>query len=209
MPYTRVQVCNRALSKLGNYTILSLDDPSDIAVTIKSMYSVVLDAELSANRWGFAVRRAMLPALEQAPAFGYERAFQLPVDCLRVLEVGPSWPVPLSVAYRHGPNAEWEIEGNTVLTNSPPPLYLRYLRRVEDPAEYPASFVEAFACKLAIEICERIAGGGARKESLWKEYSIAIKVAQKVSAIQRAPQSLQDGAWMMSRLSSVGEWHNG
>lgn len=201
MAYSKVQICNRALAKVGNYTILSLDDPSDTAVLLKSVYDIVRDAEISANRWAFAIERKALPALEDAPAFGYLYAYQLPVDCLRLLEAGAVWPTANSADYRFGPNAKWEVSGGAVLSNVPAPLPIRYIRRVEDPARYPAVFIESLACKLAIEICERLAGGSSRREMLWKEYDEAQKTARRVNAIQRAPEYLQDGAWMVSRIT--------
>ena len=201
---TRVEICNRALAKLGNYAIVSLEDPSDVAVALKGMYGVLLDGELAANRWGFALARAVLPALEEAPAFGYARAFQLPADCLRVLEVGATWPVVGAADCRFGPGAAWEIEDGKILTNAPAPLPLRYIRRVEDPARYPAGFVDALACRLAVELCERLSGGASRREMLWKEYDQAVRTAQRVSAIQRAPEYLQDGAWMLTRSRAGG-----
>ena len=202
--YTRVQICNRALSKIGNFTIMSLDDKSDTAVILNSMYNVVRDSEISANRWGFALERAALPALEETPTFGFSRKFPLPTDCLRVVEVGDIWPVSPRPDYQFGPNAAWEIEGGAILTDYPAPLHIRYLKRVENPERYPASFIEAFACKLAIEICARITGKNSAKETLWQEYKFAISEARRVDAIQRAPQRLQDGAWSLSRISPAG-----
>lgn len=202
--YTRIQICNRALAKIGHFSIMSLDDASDAAVILNSMYDVVRDAELSANRWGFALTRALLPALEESPAFGFARKYPLPVDCLRLVEVGRVWPVDSRADYRFGPDAPWEVEGGTVLCDLPAPLPVRYIRREENPERYPATFVEALSCKLAVEICPRIAGKNSAKESLWQEYKFAIAEAKRVNAIQKAPQRLQDGAWMLSRAGTTG-----
>lgn len=204
MAYTRAQICNRALAKIGDYIIVSLGDKSDTAVTLNSMYDLVRDAEISANCWGFALSRAVLPALEEAPAFGYDRKFQLPVDCLRVVEVGRVWPEMSQADYMFGPNASWEIEEGAVLTNYPAPLHIRYLKRIEDPAKYPATFIEAFACKLAIEISPRISGKNSNLDTLAQFYQKAIKDAIRVNAIQRAPQQPQDSSWMRSRVSTTG-----
>lgn len=212
--YGKLRICNRALGKVGNYVIQSLEDPSEAARLLKESYDTVRDTELAAYRWGFAIARKLLPALEEAPLFGYARAYQLPPDCLRVLEVGARWPQPVSHAFRSGENARWQVEGDKMLSNMPAPLPLLYIRRAENPERYPAEFVEALAAKLAVEICERLSGGQSRKETLWGEYERAVKEARRVNAIQRAPQALQDGAWMHSRRqpadggfwSSTGEW---
>lgn len=204
MSFTTVQICNRALIKIGQHVIMSLDDPSDHAVTLKAVYAPVRDTVLSSRIWDFALTRKMLPALEDVPPSGYARSFQLPSDCLRLAAVGRAHPASGGADYRVAPDAAWRVEGDTIRTDLPAPLPVVYVRREENPAKYPAAFAEALACKLAAELCERVAGGQSRRQLLREEYREALREAGRVNAVQRAPQSSPDGTWMLARVSPGG-----
>jgi hypothetical protein len=48
----------------------------------------VRKAELRKRHWSFAIKRAALPALADAPTWGFGYAYQLPTDYLRLMQVG-------------------------------------------------------------------------------------------------------------------------
>src|SRR3546814_6931193 len=82
-----VSICNRALTLLGQKTITSLEDNSQAARLCVESYGPTRDAVLRDHPWNCAIARADLAALSEAPAFEFGRQFQLPPDCLRVLEL--------------------------------------------------------------------------------------------------------------------------
>ncbi len=88
MALTRIDLCSRALLKIGAQTITSFDDGTAEAEVAASLYSTVRDAALSAHPWNFATYQATLPKLASAPVADFANAFQLPVDCIRVLSAG-------------------------------------------------------------------------------------------------------------------------
>jgi hypothetical protein len=180
-----------------------LDDPGPAAGLARSLYAAVRDAETSRYSWNFARARARLPALAEAPAFGWARQYLLPPDCLRVLTAGP-WPQALTDDYIGGENRAWLIEGRNLLSTQGPPLDLPYLRRVEDPAFYPPAFVEVLAAKLALSMCERLAGSNSKRELAAREYDLALKQARRLEAIQLPPQRPADGEWIIAHLK--GGW---
>src|SRR3546814_2945523 len=99
-----VSICNRALTLLGQKTITSLEDNSQAARLCVESYGPTRDAVLRDHPWNCAIARADLAALSEAPAFEFGRQFQLPPDCLRVLEL---W----------GSRARWKIEGRRLLSD--------------------------------------------------------------------------------------------
>jgi hypothetical protein len=197
-----VDIVNQALSALGEARITSLDDPGQAAGLARSLYESVRDTEISRYSWNFARDRIQLPLLKEAPIFGWSYQYQLPPDCLRVLEAGP-WPLALTDDYIMAENRAWIIEGRNLLTNNGPPLNLVYLRRVEDPAFYPPAFVEVLAAKLAVRMCERLAGSNSKRELAAREYDLALKQAKRVDAIQLPPQRPADSEWMTARQRGV------
>ena len=83
----KVEIANRALTKLGAERILLLTDPSKEARVMNAMFDTVMDAELRRHRWKFALKRATLPALVATPEWGYAYAYQLPSDFLALVQV--------------------------------------------------------------------------------------------------------------------------
>lgn len=197
---SQVEIANRALTKIGEARVLSLSDDLEAARTVNSLWDVVRDAELRARNWNFAISRTSLPALIPVPAWGFDRQFQLPADCLRVLQVGEYFPGPSLSDYRSSSEAMWQIEGRKILTDMPAPLAIRYVARIEDTGQWDALFVEAFACRLAVELCERLTQSGGKKQIAWDEYREAIRLAVRSDAIESPPEPLPDDSWMLSRL---------
>ena len=194
-----VDIVNQALSALGEARITSLDDPGPAAGLANSLYEATRDAEIAGHCWNFARARGKLPALAEAPAFGWRHQYLLPADCLRVLEAGP-WPPAVMDDYIAGENRAWLLEGRNILSNQGPPLNLIYLRRVTDPVFYPPPFVEALAAKLAVRMAERLIGAASKRELAWREYDMAVKQAKRLNAIQLPPQKMADGEWMKAHL---------
>src|SRR5690606_25509259 len=96
-------------------------------------YPQTRDEVLRAHPWNFALARALLAASGTAPAFGWARAFPLPVDCLRLLPV-------VAGGHLNGTPIAHEVEGGAVLSNATAPLAIRYVRRVVNPSEFDPLF---------------------------------------------------------------------
>jgi hypothetical protein len=197
---SQVEIANRALTKLGAARIISFADDNKQSRSVNSMFNVVRDAELRAHLWSFTIKRDSLPALTTTPAWGYDYEYQLPPDCLRLLEVDDIYPGPNLDDYRNANTQEFTIEGRKILTNKDAPLKIRYVSRVADTTQWDATFVEAFACRLAMEMCEDLTQSSSKKESVKDDYNTAIMMAIRANAIELPPQDLPDDSWVMSRL---------
>lgn len=184
-----LQIANKALQKLGLAAISSFESQEEAARVAQSVYGSVLEYELSVYPWAFAMRRAALPALADAPAFGYKYQYALPSDFLR-----------LEGIYNHGGQHKdaYEIEGNRILTNLEAPLKIRYISRNLDQTQWPPYFVEAFATRLAYEMCERLKQDPQRKGILEQEYQRIIGAAKRSNAIQLSIKSLLPGPLEMA-----------
>jgi len=198
---SQVAIINRALTKLGASRIVAITDPTKEAREMAATYDIVRDSELRANRWSFSIKRAQLAADITAPAFEYSHRFLLPTDYLRGLMIGELWPGLDLSDYRTGPyGQDWTIENGYILFNSAGPLNLRYIARVTDTSLWDASFVEAFACKLAWETCEAITQSSEKRQMAINEYKEALQVARRAGAIELPPQQIADDTWVIGRL---------
>ncbi len=183
---SRVEICNRALDKLGSAAITSLDDNVKSARACARMFDSVRDAELRDHQWNFATARASLPALDEVPVYGFSKQYQLPGDCLKVVEINPV--------------ADWKIEGRRLLTNITAPLRIKYIRRVRDTSSFDALFTEALAARLAQELSETLTQSNSKKRAAQEDYAQAIRRARRADAIEGTADALAETSWIKARF---------
>lgn len=198
---SRTAISNRALTKVGAARIIDLTDDTPQARAVDSMYDIERRALLRGHRWNFAMRRASLPALAEAPTWGFDFQFQLPADCLRVDMVGDLYYFPVVRSYVTAPGQPWMIEGARIMTDLPAPLVIRYVADTEE--EQDVIFDTALSCKLAIELLETVTQGGTEKRKvLHEEFKMAINEAKRVNAIENPPDPIPDNSWLLGRLGT-------
>lgn len=185
-----VDICNRALTKLGAARITSLSDDSEAARACNSMYEFVRDAEFRSHPWNFAIKRAQIAEDTDAPAFGYETAYTVPSDFIRLLPPDP---------YYNDPDTIRQVEGRRILTDETGALDIRYIYRVTDPNEYDPLFVEMLASRLAMELCETITQSNTKYQAAQNDYLRALREARKLNAFENVPAEPQDDSWVLNR----------
>lgn len=180
-----VSICSRALQQLGEPAIASLAEDSRAARECALAYAPVRDAVLRDHPWNAALRRASLPALSEPPPWGFAFAFQLPSDCLRVVEV-------------LGCRA-WAIEGRQLLADVDPPAALRYVARLEDPTLFDDLLAEAIAARLAVELAEALTQSTSKRELALALYATALRRAKVVDGQEGVPADLPEDPWLEAR----------
>lgn len=201
MVASNTEIANLALSKLGASRLLDLDtDDTKAARAMRACFESVRDDEVSNYPWKFAMTRTTLPALADAPPWGFKSQFQSPADCVRLVQINDFDLSQNQIDYRQAPAPSYQLEGSLILTDLPAPLKVRYLRRVTDPALMDASFVQALACRLAAETCEEILQSAQKKSLLLQEYRGAVRSAWMNDAIEKSPEAPADDSWIMGRL---------
>ena len=133
------------------------------------------------------------------PEYGFTKAYLLPTDCLRVISVGEFFPGVFTDDYVNGDTAEYSIEGRFLLSNESSPLVIRYVTKIQDTAQYDTLFVEAFACRLAMELAEVITASDSKRERATREYRETMMEAIRTNAVEGPPQKLADDTWMLVR----------
>lgn len=196
----QVQIVNSALTKLGAKRITALSDNVKEAREMNAIYELRRDACLRAHNWNFAMERTSLAALTDAPEWGYSAAYQLPTDCLRVVQVNDTWIIPGLADFIGGPDEEpFKIEGRKIVTDWGAPLKIRYIKRITDASQYDALFVEYFASDLAYQACEALTQSNSKAERAEKDLKNAVIAAVRANAIELPPQPIPDDSWMASR----------
>lgn len=190
-----VEICNRALDLLGAGPIVSLDDPTTSARLCARNYGPARDAVLRSYPWNDAAARVVLAADVTPPAFGFARAFTLPPDCLRVIEVDGE----LRSAGR------WRIEGAKLLTDLGAPLRVRYVRRLTEPGLIGPLLADAIAAQLAAFIAFGITNSTTQAAAMLALRDTMLRQARQVDALEQSQdESLTADDWVNARFSGYG-----
>ena len=200
-------VINAALAFLGERPLASETDDVPAADVVRAQWAFVRRAELAGHPWQFATRRTTLGAAAEAPVFGWARAFPLPADYLRLLELpdlGWQWVRPIGEApMQVAGSPAFELEGNQVLCNAEAPLRCRYVFDQADHAKWHPLFAEAMAYRFAVILAELVTQSGSRREAAMIEHDRTIARARRVSAIEKPPRRLVDASpWLDGRHGS-------
>lgn len=172
---SKVQVFNAALDLIEEAPITSPDDNRDVAEWLNRNFDIERDYLVRAYEFNFAKKRASLAMLTDKPAFGWKYQYAIPPDCVRVL------PLTVDGDMNGGPIAH-EIEGTVILCDCKAPLPIRYLRRVENTADFDNMFVQLLAARLAQKMSQAFTGKNSyydRMNLLFREISEA---AERVDA---------------------------
>lgn len=155
-----VQLCNRALARLGEDPIASLEDNSDIARHCNLIYEDAVLELLAAHPWNFAVVRQDLVKIASPPGpplFGFSHAYAYPTDplCLRALDTSADVTWAGSIGWPPEPSPLWQVENlidATVIVSNWEPLSLRYIGKVTSPVLMSPYFRRALVAELTAQL---------------------------------------------------------
>lgn len=187
---SNVEICNRALQKLGAKRITSLTQDSVNARACNVAFEPVKLALLRSHAWNFAISRASLAADATAPTWGRANAFQLPSDYVRLL---PPYPEDnLSTL-------DFQIEGKKIYTDDSAPIQIRYIYNVTDPNEMDTLFRELLATQIAFELCEEVTQSTSKKAALKEDKIEILREARRINAIENVAADPPEDTWVTVR----------
>ena len=167
---TETDIANLALDVLKEAPITSLDDQRPIGKWLKRNFFITRDGLLAEAEWNSCLKRQAIPADSEAPAFGWQKSYTLPPDCIRLL--------PLTYGGEmEGAPIPHAVEGGKVYTNAGSPLKIRFIYRNENYSSWAAPLVETFAMRLAMKMAHWMTGKA-------NYFQIARELSQE--AFQRA-----------------------
>jgi hypothetical protein len=171
-----VDICNLALSNLGDTaTVSSIDPPEGSAQAehCARWYPIARDALLEMHGWSFASRRALLALLEN-PVTQWRYCYAAPVDMVNPISVlppeadsdmvipaslpqtsTPTWPesywmpIPNTAAAPQEFAVESSATGAPVIYTNQEGALLRYTSRDVDPTRFSPLFVRTLAASMS------------------------------------------------------------
>ena len=170
-PPTALDICNLALSRLGESPIAALDPNGSLPARLCYMhYHPVRREVLCAHRWSFATVLTTLTSSEEPVGDDtHQLRHSLPPDCLRVLGVN---------------SRSWTLRGRAVYTPSPS-IRVLYIADVEDTSLFEPLFIEALVLRLAWKLCIPLINSTTARQALGEEYQrVALPTAAHFNAVQ-------------------------
>jgi len=193
---TEAGICNSGLSKLGNNRINSLTEGTPAANLCLEQFDKLRDDLLRSHDWNFAASRVKLGQLSATPAFGYDYQYALPSDWMRTISVHPDkGGAQLLTDYV---TESSETEGRVLQANVTD-VYMRYVRKLEDPNVMDPAFREALAWRIAVELAVPLAKSGSLRDRMTAGFENALAVARSVDGQDDPPGALPDGDWVTAR----------
>lgn len=190
---TKLSVINAALMKVG---LPLAADLNDCDWNASSIHDAVAEQALRSFPWGFATRFAVLARSAQSPAFGFQHAYSLPVDCLRVVDVRCGEDL-------RSPRARFVISGRLVYANVTP-CNCRYVARDLNPSNWPTDFADAVAARLAAEIANLSAQTMSMTPQLIQLYQLSLAQAQAIDATETTERVPLDESILAARSGGRG-----
>lgn len=205
-------VVNLALARIGAATISDLDnDTTREAVLARVLYYNVRDSLLRAHHWSFATQRAQLTDSGTDPTFGWDNAFVLPTDFVRIVDVFASNSLSHRIPYKiENQNITTGTAAATdhklVLCNSSD-CYIIYIFQQTDVTKWTYDFQDAVGWMLASELSRALVGSNPDWRELRNEGNRALSRAKAVDGIEDYPDELAWGTWLTERGgTNSGRW---
>lgn len=169
----KLSICNSALMRCGAEPILTLTDESKRAKAVVAQYEITLKELLIDSPWNFAITRIQLEALSEIPLFGHAVQYELPSDCLRVLELENRAP--------------YRIESGILQCDEETTINIKYISNVTDPTKYSGAFVKALTLKLAEDISYLLVQSAALQGAIASEAERYLRKARSMNSQEGTP----------------------
>lgn len=181
-----VDICNRALARIGELPNLQVIDPPEGSVASElcaRFYPMCVSTLLQRHEWSFATKIARLAKLAVEP-MRWRFAYAQPNDCLRVLGVMADYENPATnfhktdyddklhrdFHHRYGRVGKdltvvyedcevYRIDNTVAILTDVEGAYLRYITSDVDTGKYSPLFTEALSLFLAVDLAGGIIKG--------------------------------------------------
>jgi hypothetical protein len=180
MALTALEICSRALLRLGAQTIASFDEGTAEAEVAAGLYAGTRDALLSSHPWSFATGQSVLPRLAATPTADFRHAFQLPTGFLRALSAGPS---------NAGRGLEYRLLEDRLHCDADQ-VTLTYIFRPHE-SSYPAFFAAALVARLSAEFCIPLTESPTRAQLLFNQAEQELRAARRADSQQATTRAIQ------------------
>lgn len=193
---TQTDIVNIALRRIGANRISSLEnDSTKEAIASRDIYDEARRDLLNVHNWNFAIKRVQLTASLTLPVFGWDYAYILPEDFVRLISAHPSNDDDTIVPYK----LEFQASDDRVLVSNATQIYLRYVHDLQDPNVMSATFRDTLAWQLARELAAALSKSNAAAEQADNGYRRALSRSKSIDGVEDYPDKMAEGSWITDR----------
>lgn len=186
----KLEIINRALTKLGANTISSLEEKSVEAETALRTYNESLFSLLSELDWNFALKEAELTLAKKESKWRRGNYFHLPADVINITEVSKN-------------DSYWRQEGNFVFADAKE-FAIVYVSKCVNESLFPAYFIDALVYKLCADMCYTITNSTDKAAQFLDLYKGEfLPIARTKNARGKSSPIMNDGYWISSFYGGV------
>ena len=183
---SQIDICNRALIRLGADTITSMEDNTKEARLLNIVYDQARQELLRLHPWNFAIKRVILASdPDAAPDFGFLYALPLPADCIRVIDVDNEV-------------TDYKIESGYMMCDSDVPEVI-YIADIEDTSLFDSLFGTILSLRLSSEVAYNLTNNASLAAQLTDEYIRMKREAKLFDGQEGTPGQFTNGTWLDSR----------
>jgi hypothetical protein len=172
-----IQICNRALGRIGDATITDLSDGTRTAEYCGRFLPQAIEHILGQYNFNFARRRQRLAPNAEKPVFGWKEQFNYPADCIRLIKVyGGHNQLPCEDEC-----VPYQVENGKILADTDE-LQIIYIARPDDPNQIPQAVRNAISTHLAYLLTTALTSNEQLVSLIAAESQGALELAKKVDA---------------------------
>ena len=148
-PLSNIDICNRALARIGAAPIMSLDDDTDLSRQVEAVFDDVVESCFAAWRWRWAAMTHALQQIDGTPLNGWAYAYAVPAAAL-----GEPLRVMADPRRTDAPLRAFQCEGRQVFADHQPLWGVFITRHAPDlwPPLFRAGVVTWLAAHLAVPV---------------------------------------------------------
>jgi len=154
---TDVQICNMALSEIGEKSIAALTEASENGRRCNQFYDHARKMVLAAHNWGFAKVRATLVEVSGETAEGWDYLYLYPPKCLMVRKVFNVTTIIDPRLQKHEIMLSPVTLQRAIATDDED-AYVEYTADVSDTTMFSVVFVQALVFTLASLLAPKLTG---------------------------------------------------
>lgn len=189
---TATGLFNLVIDPIAEESILSSSDDRGIARWLNRNYPIYRDALLQQHPWKFAMKRASVAEDATIPEFEWLHRYRLPSDCIRLMPVTTD-------GYQNSPVVKHIVEGKFVLTNLSAPLRIRYISRMDNPADWTPLFAQVLAHSLRTGCAFYITGKQQVAKMVSDSFPATLANAQRLDGLEGVPDEPDDSDVILVR----------
>jgi len=203
MASTEIEIVNKALFLMGEEEIASFTEESVAAKVANVLYPLTRDEVSRRHPWNCLITQEILTKLVDTPPFenGFSTLYNLPTDCLKVLDVDEDIGRATRSKGRH--LFPFMITGRQIQTDVTTGINLTYIKRETDVTLYDAGLVEVIATKLAADMVYKLSGSTTNMQLLQQKYEFTLKAARSLDSREQG-RWFQDSGTITHRHGNSG-----